>query len=117
QAMEEPGKALAAAREGLGVLDGFLEDSFDSLGELHRLQLTAHVLHHLGVLLSVQERSRRLAAERYSAVLSWKGRVAQRGRLDRLLQADPRLKEPLLRLQGVRGRLAHVALLTPEPQD
>jgi CHAT domain-containing protein len=42
--------------------------------------------------------------------------VAQRGRLDRLLLGHPELKEPLLRLQGVRGRLARVALLTPQPK-
>jgi hypothetical protein len=117
QARGEYGKALAYAREGLGVLDSFLENSFDSLGDLHRLQLTAHVLHHLGVLLSLQEQSKRPAAERYSFVLSWKGRVAQRGGLDRLLLNHPRLKEPLLRLQTLRGRLARVALLTPPAKE
>jgi CHAT domain-containing protein len=116
QQMGEPGKALPYAREAMGVLDSFLEDSFDSLGELRRLQLTAHGLYHLGVLLSVQEQSKRPAAERYSAVLPWKGRVTQRGGLDRLLLEHPELKEPLLRLQGVRGRLARVALLTPPPK-
>jgi CHAT domain-containing protein/tetratricopeptide (TPR) repeat protein len=116
-ALGEPGKALPWAREAVGVLDAFLEDSFDSLGELHRLQLTAHVLHHLGVLLSLQEQSKRPAAERYPFVLAWKGRVARRGRLDRLLLEHPQLKAPLLRLQNLRGRLARVVLLTPQPQQ
>jgi tetratricopeptide (TPR) repeat protein len=117
QALGEHGKALPWAREALGVLDSFLEDSFDSLGERHRLQITAHVLHHLGVLLSLQEQSKRPAAERYSVVLSWKGRVAQRGSLDRLLLDHPRLKEPLVRLRELRGRLARLALLTPRPEQ
>jgi CHAT domain-containing protein/tetratricopeptide (TPR) repeat protein len=117
RAMGEPGKALPWAREGLGVLDSFLEDSFDSLGELPRLQITAHMLHHLGVLLSLQEQARRPAAERYPFVLSWKGRVAQRGGLDRLLLAHPRLKGPVLRLRELRGRLARLALLTPQPKE
>jgi CHAT domain-containing protein/tetratricopeptide (TPR) repeat protein len=117
QAMGEHGKALAYAREAMGVLDSFLENNFDSLGELHRLQLIANVLRHLGVLLSLQEQGRRPAAERYSWVLAWKCRVAQRGRLDRLLLEHPQLKEPLLRLRGVRGRLARVALLTPQPKE
>jgi CHAT domain-containing protein/tetratricopeptide (TPR) repeat protein len=117
QQMGEPAKALAWARQALGVLDAFLEDSFDSLGEQHRLQFTANVLHNLGVLLSVQEQSRRPAAERYSSVLAWKGRVAQWGGRDRLLLDHPGLKEPLLRLQGLRGRLARLALLTPQPKQ
>jgi tetratricopeptide (TPR) repeat protein len=117
QQMGEHGKALPCAREAMGVLDSFLEDGFDSLGELRRLQLTANVLHHLGFLLSLQEQSRRPAAERYSSVLSWKGRVAQRGSLDRLLLAHPRLKEPVLRLRDLRGRLARLALLTPPAKE
>jgi tetratricopeptide (TPR) repeat protein len=72
--MGEQSKAFACAREAVGVLHSFLGDSFDSLGELPRLQITAHVLHNLGVLLSLQEQAMRPAAERYSAVLSWKGR-------------------------------------------
>jgi CHAT domain-containing protein/tetratricopeptide (TPR) repeat protein len=117
QQMGEPGKALPWAGDPLGVLDSFLEDGFDSLGERHRLQLTAHVLHNLGFLLSLQQQGRRPAAERYSWVLSWKGRVAQRGGLDRLLLADPRLKDSLLRLRDLRGRLARLALLTPAPKE
>jgi CHAT domain-containing protein/tetratricopeptide (TPR) repeat protein len=117
QAMGEPGKALACAREAMGVLDSFLEDSFDSLGELQRIQLTATVLHSLGVLLSLQEQTRRPAAERYSWVLSWKGRVERRGSLDRLFLDHPQLKEPVLRLQELRGRLARLALLTPQPNQ
>jgi CHAT domain-containing protein/tetratricopeptide (TPR) repeat protein len=117
QAMGEPGKALPYAREALGVLDAFLENSFDSLGELHRLQLTANVLHNLGSLLSLQEQGKRPAAERYSFVLSWKGRVAQRGSLDRLLLDHPQLKEPVLRLRDLRARLARLALLTPRPEQ
>jgi CHAT domain-containing protein len=117
QALGEPGKALPRAREALGVLDAFLEDSFDSLGELQRIQITASVLHNLGFLLSLQEQGRRPAAERYSFVLSWKGRVAQRGGIDRLLLDHPRLKEPLLRLRDLRGRLARLALLTPQPKE
>jgi CHAT domain-containing protein/tetratricopeptide (TPR) repeat protein len=117
QAMGEPGKALPWAGEALGVLDSFLEDGFDSLGERHRLQLTAHVLNNLGFLLSLQEQTKRSAAERYSFVLSWKGRVAQRGGLDWLLLDHPSLKEPLLRLRDLRGRLARVALLTPQPKE
>jgi CHAT domain-containing protein len=42
--------------------------------------------------------------------------AAQRGILDRLLLADPRLKEPLLRLRDLRARLARLALLTPQPK-
>jgi CHAT domain-containing protein/tetratricopeptide (TPR) repeat protein len=117
QAMGEPGQALPWAREALRVLDSFLEDSFDSLGELQRLQFTANALHHLDFLLSLQEQTRRPAAERYSPVLAWKGRVAQRGGLDRLLLTHPQLKEPLLRLRELRGRLARVALLTPQPKE
>ena len=82
------------------MLDSFLENSFDSLGELQRIQLTATVLHNLGFLLSLQEQAGRPAAERYSSVLAWKGRVAQRGGLDRLLLTHPQLKEPLLRLRA-----------------
>jgi CHAT domain-containing protein/tetratricopeptide (TPR) repeat protein len=112
----EPGKALACAREASGVLDSFLENSFNSLGELQRIQITATVLSHLGFLLSLQEQTRRPAAERYPSVLSWKGRVAERGGLDRLLLTHPRLKAPLQRLRDLRGRLARVALLTPQPE-
>jgi CHAT domain-containing protein/tetratricopeptide (TPR) repeat protein len=117
QQMGEPGKALPWAREALGVLDSFLENSFDTLGDLHRLQLTATVLRHLGFLLSLQEQSKRPAAERYSWVLAWKGRVAERGGLDRLRLTHPQLKEPLLRLRDLRARLARVALLTPQPKQ
>jgi CHAT domain-containing protein/tetratricopeptide (TPR) repeat protein len=116
QATGEPGKALPWAREAMAALDAFLEDGFDSLGELQRLRLTANVLYHLGFLLSLQEQAGRSAAERYSFVLSWKGRVARRGGLDRVLLAHPKLKEPLLRLRGMRGRLARLALLTPQPK-
>jgi CHAT domain-containing protein/tetratricopeptide (TPR) repeat protein len=114
--MGEPGKALPWAREAMGVLDSFLEDNFDSLGELHRIQLTASVLHNLGFLLSVQEQTRQPAVERYSFVLAWKGRVAQRGGLDRLLLTHPQLKAPLRRLRDLRRRLAR-ALLTPQPNQ
>jgi CHAT domain-containing protein/tetratricopeptide (TPR) repeat protein len=116
QEMGEHPKALPPAREALAVLDGFLENGFDSLGETQRLQLTAHVLHNLGVLLSLQQQLKRPAPECYSAVLRWKGRVAQRGRLDRLRLAHPQLKEPVQELQGLLGRLARVGLLTPEPK-
>jgi CHAT domain-containing protein len=107
---------LACAREASGVFDSFLENNFESLGELHRLQITASVLYNLSFLLSLHEQGKRPAAERYSRVLSWKGRVARRGGLDRLLLDHPRLKEPLLRLRDLRAQLARLALLTPQPE-
>jgi tetratricopeptide (TPR) repeat protein len=55
--MGEPGKALPWAGEALRVLDSFLENSFDSLGELHRLQLTAprRMLQHRGSKVSARD--------------------------------------------------------------
>jgi CHAT domain-containing protein len=115
QAMGKLPEALASSEEALKVLEAYLDDSFDLLGEQQRTGLLQTVLHNLGILLSLQGQAGEPAARRYSAVLGWKGRVATRGRLDRLARELPELKEPLRRLQEVRGRLARLGLQTPPP--
>jgi CHAT domain-containing protein len=115
QALGKLPEALASSSEALRVLEAYLDDGFDHLGEQQRTGLLQNVLHNLGALLSLQDQAGAPAARRYAAVLAWKGRVAARGRLDRLARQQPELKEPLHQLQEVRGRLARLGLQTPPP--
>ena len=117
QDMGKPSEALVASKQALQVLDDYLEDGYDHLGELQRHQLIQHVLHNLGAMLSLQEQAGQPLAHAYAAVLNWKGRVAARQSLDRLLRDRPELSEPLQRLQSLRGRLACLGLKTPAPQQ
>src|SRR5262249_27723183 len=90
----------------------------DLLGERQRNQLLQDVLNKLGLLLSLQQDAGLPARDRYAAVLSWKGRVAARGVLDRLLPDEPDLKADVEKLQAARARLARLARLalrTPPP--
>jgi CHAT domain-containing protein len=112
-AMGKPRQALAPARQAWQILDGYLEDSFDHLGEQQRLQLTETVLHHLGFLLSVQEETGQSAASCYAAVLAWKGRVMAHRKLELLARDEPDLVKPLRELQAVRWQLARLAPQTP----
>jgi CHAT domain-containing protein/tetratricopeptide (TPR) repeat protein len=107
--------ALASSSEALKVLEAYLDDGFDHLGEQQRTWILQAVLYNLGVLLSLQEQAGEPASRRYAAVLAWKGCVAARGRLDRLAREQPELKEPLQKLQGVRARLTRLGLQTPPP--
>src|SRR5262249_50018349 len=100
-------------RRALGVMEGYLDDHFGVLGERQRLLITQNALYNLGALLSCQEEAGRPAAERYQAVLSWKGRVAAHGALDRLALDHPQLRGDLDRLRAARERLARLTLRTP----
>jgi CHAT domain-containing protein/tetratricopeptide (TPR) repeat protein len=115
QGMGKAKEAAEASALALEVLGHRLDDDFDLLGERQRNQALQNVLHNLGVLLSVQEQAGAPAAERYPAVLAWKGRVAIHSSLDRLALDVPKLKQPLDRLQAARARLARLALQTPAP--
>jgi CHAT domain-containing protein/tetratricopeptide (TPR) repeat protein len=115
QRLGEPRKAAEHSRQALGVMEGYLDDNFDLLGERQRLQITHNVLYNLGALLSFQEEAGRPASERYRAVLSWKGRVAALGALDRLAAEHPQLRGDLDRLRATRARLARLTLRTPAP--
>jgi CHAT domain-containing protein len=113
--MGKPKQAMKSSQEALRALEGYLDDGFGLLGDRQRNQILQNVLHNLGLLLSLQEEAERPAAERYAAVLSWKGRVASWGTLDRLALNQPALKETVEQLQEARARLARFALQTPTP--
>jgi CHAT domain-containing protein len=115
QGMGKPRGAVEQSQQALGVLEGYLDDNFDLLGERHRLQITQNALHNLGFLLSCQEQAGQPSAERYRAVLSWKGRVAARGALDRLAADHPQLRGDLEALRAARARLGRLTLRTPDP--
>jgi CHAT domain-containing protein len=108
-------EALALSSEALGVLESYLDDSFDHLGPQQRNQLLQSVLFNLSVLLTFQDEAGLPPAQRYAPVLSWKGRVAARGSLDRLARERPELRATVGELQSVRGRLVRLGLRTPAP--
>jgi CHAT domain-containing protein/tetratricopeptide (TPR) repeat protein len=112
-ALGKPQEALARARAALAAREEYLDEGFDHLGPHQRTQFLQDALSSLGVFLTVQEASGTPGSECYAAVLSWKGRVAARGSLDRLARAHPPLHEPLRQLQSVRGRLVQLGLRTP----
>src|SRR5262249_49771037 len=116
QEMGRKPEALEAARETWEVLDGYLEESFDLLGEQQRLGILQRVLHYLSIVLTLQEDAGRPAAERYALVLAGKGRVAARGALDRLARDEPALAESLQELHQVRARLIRLGSQAPAPK-
>jgi tetratricopeptide (TPR) repeat protein len=120
QDMGKPRKGVAASRQAVAVLDEYLQDSFDHLGEHQRIGLMYYGLYQLGLLLTLLEEAGHGAPERYAPVLAWKGRGAAHGKLDvllrdRLVRDDPESGKLLKELQSVRGHLAVLGLQTPPP--
>ncbi|MBY0229765.1 MAG: tetratricopeptide repeat protein, partial [Gemmataceae bacterium] len=116
-ALGDARRAEPLMRRALSRTHRHLEDSFAVLSERQRLALLAQLKGSLHVYLSAAKRADAPASLLYEQVLAWKGAVAARADEERALRDEPAQQPLVLRLQGVRVRMAQLGAAAPAPAD
>jgi CHAT domain-containing protein/Tfp pilus assembly protein PilF len=111
--------AVVLSGQALAVKLAHVQDTLSAVDDRQRLILLSQASHSLSVFLTLATVLGVPPGELYRWVLGAKGVLASasRSRLTALGRADPKLQQPLLRLQAARAGLARLVRMSPPPGE